>query len=212
MPTAANVGRASRKKVCRFRNEGQGGTPAEAGGTARAHEVVVEDPARVALWPADKRAVSPEGQHRGEGPSVRYAARGQQQRRPVGLMLLAVMHHQQDMKRRTLRLAAAGAAAILALTTAACAGSATGSAGGAGASTLTIALIAEPNSLDPLQNFDGRPQMVYQLLAYEPLIKINQAGQLIPGLATKWGYVSGSDNTEFRLTIRQAPSSPTARR
>jgi peptide/nickel transport system substrate-binding protein len=108
------------------------------------------------------------------------------------------------MRRRNLKvMAGAAAAAVLALTTSACAGSATGGTGGSEAKALTIALIAEPNSLDPLQNFDGLPQMVYQLLAYEPLIEINQAGQLIPGLATKWGYVAGSNNTEFSLTIRQ---------
>ncbi|TDD85925.1 ABC transporter substrate-binding protein [Actinomadura rubrisoli] len=85
--------------------------------------------------------------------------------------------------------------AALALT--ACSSS-TGAA--SGDTTLTIALPAPPESLNPGQNGSGG-QGIIHWLTYEPLIRANSNGTFSPGLATSWKYV-GTGNKRFEMTIR----------
>jgi peptide/nickel transport system substrate-binding protein len=40
------------------------------------------------------------------------------------------------------------------------------------------------------------------MMAYEPLIKLSTEGKYVPGLATKWGFAPGSNNTKFDITLR----------
>jgi peptide/nickel transport system substrate-binding protein len=66
--------------------------------------------------------------------------------------------------------------------------------------TLTVGLATGPVSLDPSKGAAGYG-MFYTDPAYASLINTSEEGELIPGLAEKWGYV-GDDNTTFTLTLR----------
>jgi peptide/nickel transport system substrate-binding protein len=67
---------------------------------------------------------------------------------------------------------------------------------------LTIAASAAPASLDPTKTSNGGVQSFYQELAYAPLLDKDAKGNLVPGLATKWGWEPGAEGKRFDLTIR----------
>lgn len=102
--------------------------------------------------------------------------------------------------RRRLRLTLATVAASFSLVLSACGGGASSS--GASDSTLTLAATASPVSLNPmLQNTDPVNNWFINL-AYDPLIRIDNTGKLVPDLATEWRYTDDT-NTAFQLTLRQ---------
>ncbi|MFI0374082.1 ABC transporter substrate-binding protein [Actinomadura sp. 1N219] len=77
------------------------------------------------------------------------------------------------------------------------------SSGGGGSPTdrtLTVALPAPPESLNPGQNGSGAQGIVHWL-TYEPLIRAKSDGTFAPALATSWKYV-GKGNKTFELTLR----------
>jgi ABC-type transport system substrate-binding protein len=94
--------------------------------------------------------------------------------------------------------------AMLMLAGAACGGSRDPVAKPAGAAvqgdTLTIAIQAAPNSLNP--GTVDNAFTTYTLLAYESLIYQASDGSLQPGLAASWKYV-GAGNKQLDLTLRQ---------
>ncbi|WP_158558161.1 ABC transporter substrate-binding protein [Spongiactinospora gelatinilytica] len=109
--------------------------------------------------------------------------------------------HRSAVPRRV-RLWPVGGALLVAALVAACGGG--GSAGRIAAQnpdTLTIAVAAPPQSLNPALAGNGDPLIIPVELAYDPLIQLKPDGSLTPGLATKWGYV-GSGNKVFELTLR----------
>jgi peptide/nickel transport system substrate-binding protein len=65
---------------------------------------------------------------------------------------------------------------------------------------MTIAVQAEPQSLDPAKDDTGDGLYAAELL-YAPLIHETYQGTFTPALATSWGYV-GTGNTEFQVTLR----------
>ncbi|MFI0409162.1 ABC transporter substrate-binding protein [Actinomadura sp. 3N508] len=92
--------------------------------------------------------------------------------------------------------------ALLGAALAACGGGgATGRPAAQSPETLTIAVAAPPQSLNPALAGNGDPLIIPVELAYDPLIYLKPDGSLAPGLATKWGYV-GSGNKVFDLTLR----------
>jgi peptide/nickel transport system substrate-binding protein len=108
-------------------------------------------------------------------------------------------------RRRTRGLAAAAAIIAVAGLAAAC-----GSSGGSGSSgggssanaTLTAATPQGPNSFDPCANGGGASIPFLDLL-YSPLIyAVPSTNQLVPGIASSWGF-SGASNLTFTLHIRQ---------
>ncbi|WP_169806748.1 ABC transporter substrate-binding protein [Actinomadura macra] len=97
-----------------------------------------------------------------------------------------------------------GGALLVAALVTAC-GGANGGAGGKPArqnpETLTIAVAAPPQSLNPALAGNGDPLIIPVELAYDPLIYLKADGSLAPGLATEWKFV-GSGNKVFELTLR----------
>jgi peptide/nickel transport system substrate-binding protein len=65
---------------------------------------------------------------------------------------------------------------------------------------LTIAVPSSITTLNPIQNGTGLPNQVFLQPAYDSLIIRSPSGQLIPELATAWGYTD--DNREFHMTLR----------
>lgn len=105
---------------------------------------------------------------------------------------------------------AVAAAALVGLALSACGATAdpaptadaSGSApAGITAETVTIQANA-PTSLNPAVGPIGQTAALYTYLAYGALIFQTQEGEFVPDLATEWGYVEGSDNTSFTLTLR----------
>jgi peptide/nickel transport system substrate-binding protein len=96
----------------------------------------------------------------------------------------------------------AGVAAA-ALVTVALAGCSTSGASAAADKTLTIAAPVAPGSLDPTKTSNGATQNMYQELAYESLLDKDAKGDLVAGLATKWGWEPGFEGTKFDVTVRQ---------
>lgn len=96
------------------------------------------------------------------------------------------------------------AAAIVAT---ACGGGSPSSSGGGGkpvaGNTLTVAVPAPPNSLNPGKVDNAFAD--YTVLAYDPLIYQASDGSLQPDVASSWKYL-GSGNTQFQLTIRPGVS------
>jgi peptide/nickel transport system substrate-binding protein len=94
-------------------------------------------------------------------------------------------------------------AAAVAMTSALLAGCAGGSgaSASAGASVLTVAEQSAPLSLDPAAAANGNNSVQYMTPAYASLIGRDAEGNLIPALATKWGYV-GDDYKRFEVTLR----------
>ncbi len=98
---------------------------------------------------------------------------------------------------RFARSLAAIAAATLALSVAACSAGDGGSANDEASTTFTIGQRQPLSSLDPVT---GNPP-TYSFPAYEPLIYQQPDGELIPALATEWGYTDET-NTSFEVTLR----------
>jgi peptide/nickel transport system substrate-binding protein len=57
-------------------------------------------------------------------------------------------------------------------------------------------------SLNPALEYYNEDAIPFARLAYEPLLYQLPNGSFAPDLATSWGYVAGSNNTEFDLTLR----------
>ncbi|MFE6699039.1 ABC transporter substrate-binding protein [Streptomyces sp. NPDC057718] len=105
---------------------------------------------------------------------------------------------------RVARLAAAALALSMCGVLTACGGGSTGTSGRSGTpvagDTLTLAVSAAPNSLDP--GLVANASTVYTMLSYDSLTYLDADGAVQPGLATSWGFV-GKGNTRFDLTVRQ---------
>ena len=67
--------------------------------------------------------------------------------------------------------------------------------------TLTVQY-TEPTSINPALGGIQEVAVAYQELAYDSLIYQDQTGAFVPDLAVKWGYVAGSGNKSFQLTLR----------
>ena len=67
--------------------------------------------------------------------------------------------------------------------------------------TLTIAVSAATDTLNPILGGNIDPLLIFEELAYAPLIYLTPDGSFAPGLATSWGYV-GTGNRVFNLTLR----------
>ena len=67
--------------------------------------------------------------------------------------------------------------------------------------TLTYANTAGPISMNPAIMGNGRLG-IFGEPAYDSLITIQPDGKLTPDLATSWGFVAGSNNTVFDITLR----------
>jgi peptide/nickel transport system substrate-binding protein len=111
------------------------------------------------------------------------------------------------IRRGRWRSVAVAGVAVLALAAAGCAGggatSASGQAGNSTAaaglgSTLTIADIAFPTTMDPAGGQNAYSP--FYDLAYDPLIVETVSGGYAPDLATSWSY--GPDNKSFSFTLR----------
>jgi peptide/nickel transport system substrate-binding protein len=72
---------------------------------------------------------------------------------------------------------------------------------GSAGQTLTVQA-TEPTSLSPALGPVDESGVVFIYLAYGALIYLTQDGTFVPDLATKWGYVPGSGNKEFDITLR----------
>lgn len=88
--------------------------------------------------------------------------------------------------------------AILTLLAAACGGGGGGSQSGAASSAITIAIGAEPTTLDPQVRDDGNERAVNDNI-YETLMARDAAGELQPGLATAAPTRKGEETWEFKL-------------
>jgi peptide/nickel transport system substrate-binding protein len=97
--------------------------------------------------------------------------------------------------------------AVAAILLAACGSSSSSTATNSGSSsstsgkTLTLQF-TEPVSLNPALEGTYQSDIDFGALAYDSLIFQLPDGSYIPDLATKWGYVAGSGNKKFNLTIR----------
>lgn len=103
------------------------------------------------------------------------------------------------MSRTTMRLLAAVAASALVL--AGCGGGGEGSSSGGEfdpAAVFRYGVPGNPTSFDPRQSAPADP--VFLDVVYESLIGRTPAGELIPGLATKWTF--SADNTVLDLDLR----------
>jgi peptide/nickel transport system substrate-binding protein len=87
----------------------------------------------------------------------------------------------------------------------ACSGSGSQSSGNTGHSgssnTLTIAVSAATDTLNPVLGGNIDPLLIYEELAYAPLVYLKSDGSYAPGLATKWGYI-GNGNLAYQITLR----------
>ncbi|TDT33294.1 ABC transporter substrate-binding protein [Naumannella halotolerans] len=100
------------------------------------------------------------------------------------------------------RLLAAGAAtaSLILLVSAGCASSQKSEPGADGSGgTLAVALEKAPGSLDPADM--EQSTSAFAQPAYDALIKIDGEGNLVPGLATEWGFTD-DENKVFELTVR----------
>ena len=88
--------------------------------------------------------------------------------------------------------------AILALLAAACGGGGGDTQSGAASSAITIAIGAEPTTLDPQVRDDGNERAVNDNI-YETLMARDAAGELQPGLAATAPARKGKEAWEFKL-------------
>lgn len=93
------------------------------------------------------------------------------------------------------RLAAVVMAGALVL--AGCSG---GGADSQASTRLSLQFAGPPVSMDPAKAGNGG-STVFVALAYDPLIYLSGKGELVPDLATKWGFTDGT-NKVFELTLR----------
>lgn len=119
-------------------------------------------------------------------------------------------------RRWTARLSAVTMGCCTAAALAACGSSAPGSSSTTGAAADTSASAApngitgqtltlqytEPTSLNPALSGIQEIAVVFQGLAYDSLVYQEQNGSFVPDLAVNWGYVAGSGNKSFQLTLR----------
>ncbi|WP_242882359.1 ABC transporter substrate-binding protein [Actinomadura litoris] len=97
-----------------------------------------------------------------------------------------------------------GTAVLAGALAAACGGGAGGAVGKPARQnpdTLTIAVGAPPQSLNPALAGNGDPLIIPVELAYDPLIYLKPDGGYAPGLATEWRF-AGSGNKVFELKLR----------
>ncbi len=66
--------------------------------------------------------------------------------------------------------------------------------------TLRVALAAPPTSLDPANMEQSTSP--YAQPAYDALINVTAEGELVPGLATQWGFID-DENKVFEITVRE---------
>src|SRR5581483_1509922 len=66
--------------------------------------------------------------------------------------------------------------------------------------TITIASNSTPTSINPLLNGNNADELLFNDLAYEPLIHLGPDGSYKPALATSWKY--GNGLKQFDLTLR----------
>lgn len=103
-------------------------------------------------------------------------------------------------RRRFRRATALVAATVTVALLSACSG------GGGGATSskdvLTYAASIAPTSIDPVLTNNNPDDIVYQEAAYASLLRRSPKGDLAPDLAVKWGYVAGTSNKQFDLTLR----------
>lgn len=92
------------------------------------------------------------------------------------------------------------AAATLVL--AGCSGgsSASNDKAGSGDEALTVGVGVPPLSLDPAKAGRGTGFTAYLTPAYEPLVRTEADGKIVPALAIKWEF--NSDNTQLKFTLR----------
>lgn len=88
--------------------------------------------------------------------------------------------------------------AILALLAAACGGGGGNGQSGAASSSITVAIGAEPTTLDPQVRDDGNERAVNDNI-YETLMARDAAGELQPGLAASAPTRKGAESWEFKL-------------
>lgn len=93
------------------------------------------------------------------------------------------------------------ALAVAALTGCSSASSSPSSTSSGSSSTLTIALGAGTDTLNPVLGGNIDPLLIYEELAYAPLVYLKPDGTYAPGLASKWGYV-GAGNLGYEITLR----------
>jgi len=83
-----------------------------------------------------------------------------------------------------------------------CSGASSTTASTSGKSaTLTIAVSAGTDTLNPILGGNIDPLLIYEELAYAPLVYLKPDGSYAPALATKWGY-AGTGNRDYELTLR----------
>jgi peptide/nickel transport system substrate-binding protein len=70
-----------------------------------------------------------------------------------------------------------------------------------GGSTLTIANVGSPTTMDPEKLDNGGGDTEFAELAYDSLVEETASATYVPDLATSWNYV-GKGNTEFEFHIR----------
>ncbi|HWD43004.1 MAG TPA: ABC transporter substrate-binding protein, partial [Actinomycetota bacterium] len=88
--------------------------------------------------------------------------------------------------------------AILALLAAACGGGGGDNQSGTTSSSITIAIGAEPTTLDPQVRDDGNERAINDNI-YETLMARDPAGELQPGLAAAAPTRKGDESWEFKL-------------
>src|SRR6266700_3264268 len=112
-------------------------------------------------------------------------------------------HRQFSMARFYWAIVAIALSVLTVLT--ACSGSGSQSSGNTGNSaksdTLTIAVSAATDTLNPVLGGNIDPLLIYEELAYAPLVYLKSDGSYAPGLAAKWGYV-GNGNLAYEITLR----------
>lgn len=99
------------------------------------------------------------------------------------------------MKTRNTVIASIAVASALALS--ACGGAASSSTD----AKLTLAVSAEPLSLDPSASANGNASAWFVDLTYQSILNLDEEGAVAPGLAESWEFVD-DDFTQLRVTLR----------
>jgi len=107
-----------------------------------------------------------------------------------------------NARRRAARLAAAATAVALAAT--ACGGSPSAAGGG---STVTIAISADPGSLDPITTVDTSALNMNEF-AYDPLVHAAADGSMTSGVASTWSATPTSASFTLRSGVTCQDGSP----
>ena len=107
---------------------------------------------------------------------------------------------QLSRARRSLAVAAVAGIALAGCSSAS-SSSSSGTAAKKTSDTLTIAVSAATDTLNPILGGNIDPLLIFEELVYAPLIYLKPDGSFAPGLAASWGYV-GTGNRVFDLTLR----------